>query len=100
MDAIIRLFAGNVTIPNEQVDIPQVAANDTTMATIFSAIFVVLGGVAVLFLVIGAFRYIISNGDQGNIKRAKDTILYSIIGIIISLLAFTIVQFVLGSVIG
>lgn len=76
--------------------LPRVAANDATFGNIVSAVFVFTGAWALLFIVIGAVRYAASAGDQGLISKAKDTILYAIIGLAVSVLAFTIVQFVLG----
>jgi uncharacterized membrane protein YidH (DUF202 family) len=99
MEKLYTIIAVNTKIPNETVGIPQVSANDATFSNIIGGVFIALGGVAVLFLVVGAFRYIISNGDQAQIQRAKNTILYSVVGIVVSLLAFTIVQFVLGRII-
>lgn len=57
----------------------------------------IVGAISVIMLVIGGIRYTISGGDSGQVKSAKDTILYAIIGIIVSLLAFAVVNFVLSS---
>ncbi|MEX2014569.1 MAG: pilin, partial [Candidatus Saccharimonadales bacterium] len=43
---------------------------------------IVIGFVAVLMIIVGGFRYIISGGDTGNVTSAKNTILYAIIGLI------------------
>jgi magnesium-transporting ATPase (P-type) len=60
----------------------------------------VIGIAAVIMLIIGGFRYVFSQGDEKGVKGAKDTILYSIIGIVVALLAFAIVNFVLGGLQG
>jgi hypothetical protein len=57
----------------------------------------ILGAIAVVMIVIGGIRYTTSNGDSGNIKSAKDTILYSVVGLVVALMAYAIVNFVLGS---
>lgn len=59
-----------------------------------------VGLVSVIMLVYGGLRYILSGGDNKKVTDAKNTILYSIIGLIISLLAYAIVNFVLTSVVG
>ncbi len=82
------------------VQIPRVNADNATLANILSAAFIAIGGMAVAFLLVGAFKYVISNGDSGEITKAKNTILYAVIGIVVSVSAFTIVQFVLGSIFG
>lgn len=75
--------------------------NDTniydTIKNILGAVFIVAGIIAVIVLVIGGINYMMSQGDPGKVKKAKDTILYGIIGLIVSLLAFAIVQFVLDA---
>ena len=45
-------------------------------------------------LIIGGLRYVISQGDANNVKQAKDTILYAIIGIVVAILAYAVVNFV------
>lgn len=56
----------------------------------------VLGAIAVIVIVIGGIRYATSNGDSGQIKSAKDTILYAVVGLVVALLAYAIVRFVLN----
>lgn len=55
----------------------------------------VLGAIAVIIIVIGGLRYVLSSGDAGAIKGAKDTILYAVVGLIVALLAYAIVNFVI-----
>lgn len=57
----------------------------------------ILGAVSVIMVVIGGFKYVVSNGDSSQTKSAKDTILYAVIGLIVALLAYAIVNFVLGA---
>lgn len=57
----------------------------------------ILGAIAVIMIVIGGIRYSTSNGDTGSIKTAKDTILYSVIGLIVAIMAYAIVNFVIDS---
>mgnify|MGYP000905519408 CR=1 FL=1 len=68
----------------------------TPVQTIISILFYVIGIVAVIMIIVGAIRYTISNGDASQIKSAKDTVLYSVIGLIVAMLAYAIVNFVTG----
>jgi len=88
----------NISIDANSLGLPKVAANDATWGNIIGAVFVFTGAWALLFIVIGAIRYSASAGDQGLISKAKDTILYAVIGLVVSVLAFTVVQFVLGRI--
>ena len=57
---------------------------------------VVIGVIAVLMIIVGGFRYIISGGDSGNVSSAKNTILYAIIGLLVVVFAQFIVKFILS----
>jgi hypothetical protein len=65
---------------------------------IISTLLAVIGVVAVIMLIIGGFRYVTSNGDSSAITSAKNTILYSVVGIVVAASAFAIVNFVLGRI--
>ncbi len=54
----------------------------------------ILGGIAVIMIVIGGIRFVISNGDASAVAGAKKTILYSVIGLGVALLAGGIVTLV------
>jgi len=64
--------------------------------TVINILLYILGMIAVVMIVIGGIRYTTSNGDSGAIKSAKDTILYSVIGLIVAILSYTIVNFVVS----
>lgn len=57
---------------------------------------VIIGVIAVLMIIVGGFRYIISGGDSANVTTAKNTILYAIIGLIVVVFAQYIVKFILS----
>lgn len=66
-------------------------------STITNVMLFIVGGVSVLMIIIGGLRYVLSGGDSGNVSAAKNTILYAIVGIIVSLLAYAVVSFVVSS---
>lgn len=65
--------------------------------TIVNVLLFIIGAVAVIMLIIGGIRYVVSGGDQAQVTGAKNTILYAIIGIVVAVLAYAVVNFVLGS---
>ncbi len=67
--------------------------------TITNTALYVIGAISVLMLIYGGVRYTISGGDTKAVTDAKNTVLYAIIGIIVSLMAYAIVNFVLDSLI-
>lgn len=56
-----------------------------------------IGAIAVIMIVVGGLRYVISGGDAKQVDAAKNTILYAIIGIVVALLAYAAVGFVTNS---
>lgn len=64
--------------------------------TVINVLLFVAGIVAVIVIIIGGIRYVTSSGEAANVKGAKDTILYAVVGLVITILAFSIVNFVLG----
>ncbi len=54
----------------------------------------IIGAIAVIMLIFGGIRYVVSGGDQNQVTAAKNTILYAIIGIVVALLAYAAVNFV------
>lgn len=73
---------------------------EANITNIINAIIAVLGIVAVIIIIIGGVSYMTSSGDAGKVKKAKDTILYGVIGLVICVLAFAIVNFVIKNIIG
>ena len=65
-----------------------------TVGTALNVVFGIVAIIAVVMIVIGGVSYATSQGDPGKVKKGKDTIMYGIIGMIIALLAFAIVNFV------
>ena len=65
---------------------------------ILNAIIGVSGIVAVIFVIIGGINYMTSSDDAGKLKKAKDTILYALIGLAICALAFAIVNWTIGAI--
>ena len=80
-----------------------VAGGDTLQANVTSIINAVVGVlaiIAVIVIIIGGINYMTSAGDAGKVKKAKDTILYGVIGLIICGLAAAIVNFVVANLFG
>lgn len=65
--------------------------------TITNVLLYIIGAIAVIMLIIGGIRYITSGGDSAQVTNAKNTILYAVVGIIIAILAYAVVNFVIGS---
>ncbi len=65
---------------------------------ITNTILFAVGIISVVMLILGGLRYIISGGDSKKVTDAKNTIMYAIIGLIIAILSYAIVNFVISAV--
>ena len=63
--------------------------------TVTNVLLFIIGAVSVIMLIIGGVRYTISQGDSSAVTSAKNTILYAVIGLIVAILAYAVVNFVI-----
>lgn len=66
-------------------------------STISNVLLFIVGAIAVIMIVIGGLRYVISGGDSTQVQAAKNTILYALVGVIVAILAYAAVNFVVAS---
>lgn len=92
------LTLAQTIIDKNTANLPEVAADQSTLGTILNFIWKVLGILSVIFVAIGGLKYTLSAGDSNQVNSAKNTILYAVIGLVISLSVFLIVNFVLSKV--
>lgn len=88
---VSALFAA---ISSDSVNIPKAEINAAQFGNIFSVILAIGGAVAVIFVVLGGIKYSMSQGNASDLEKAKNMILYALVGLGFVIMAFTIVQFV------
>ena len=71
---------------------------DSLVRTVVNILSIVVGIIAIIYIIIGGIKYITSSGDANNVTSAKNTIMYAIIGLVVVALAQLIVRFVLGRI--
>lgn len=71
---------------------------ENTIGNIINAVFAILAVVAVIIVIIGGILYMTAQGDPGKVAKGKNCIIGGIIGLVICLAAFAIVNFVLGAI--
>ena len=54
-----------------------------------------VGALSTVMIIVGGIFYVISNGDSGKIARAKNTITYAVVGLVVAFVAFAIVNWVI-----
>jgi hypothetical protein len=63
--------------------------------SIIQIISILSGVAAVILIIIGALQYVLAAGDPSKINQAKNYILYAIIGLVVTVIAQSVVIFVL-----
>ncbi len=66
-----------------------------TIKNVSNLLIFIVGIIAVIMIIIGGIKYATSNGEQSSITSAKNTIMYSIVGLIVAFMAFAIVDFII-----
>lgn len=64
------------------------------ITTIINVMLFIAGALAVIMIIYGGIRYITAHGDEKQVKVAKDTIVYSVTGLIIAIIAYALVTFI------
>ena len=108
LNAIIGLVIalGSIAITNlifgvvnggtvNQYGVHEISADDLVRNGL-NLFYYVAGISAVIVIIIAGINYITSMGDSGKVTRAKNMILYAVIGLGILLVAFGITNFVIG----
>jgi hypothetical protein len=93
---MIWKLLSQVKIDPNEFNIPGAVDADKSINTVLQTVFVVAGSIAVLIITIAGLFYVISLGNPQATKKAKDTILYALIGLGVCVFAYTIVRFVIG----
>ena len=96
------------TVPNvAQCNVPGDERDPTTgeergamfyVNRIINIVLGILGVVAVVVIILSGVQIATANGDPTKVKKGTQAIMYAVIGLIVALLAFAVVNFVLTSV--
>ena len=89
-------YAEGIIVPGGKLENIDENAKDpsTLISKVINTLLAILAGIAVLVIIYGGFKYILG-GDAGA-KEAKSIITGAVVGLIIILLAYAIVNWVVG----
>jgi hypothetical protein len=73
-------------------DLPAVIKN------IVQVMMFIVGTLSVIMLIYGGIKYTTSAGDTAKVTSAKNTIMYSIVGLVVAILAYAIIGFVTANI--
>jgi hypothetical protein len=73
-------------------------SNDNIVWNVVQFLFIALGGIAVIMIIVGGIQYTTSQGESGAVQKAKNTIMYSVIGLVVALAANGVVAYIANTV--
>lgn len=94
---IIPDFLQHVAAGLDISNLPGVGDPDpgnSQLQDILNLVLTICGALAVLVIVVAGFRFITSRGNPGETSQARNAIIYALIGLIVVMFAFSIVNFV------
>ena len=56
----------------------------------------ITGSIALVYIILGGVHYMTAAGDPSKIKKAKETIMYAVIGLVVSALAFALTNWIIS----
>jgi hypothetical protein len=95
----VQKLMSQIDIAPGDLDIPQAGSPDSnTLSSILGFVFAIGAGVAMIVIILAGIQFILSRGDAGKVAKARNTIIYAAVGLVLCALAFSIVRFVLGRI--
>jgi hypothetical protein len=85
-------------IRQNDLKVPKTPLTNSSVDDVLKLVFGFAGAVALIIIVLGGFKYVISQGNPQETAKAKNTIIYAIIGLVVCLAAFSIISFVIQGV--
>jgi len=70
---------------------------NSIIQTVINVMLFIIGILCVIMIIFGGIRYTTSTGDKGRIDNAKNTIVYAVVGLIVAIVAFALVQWVFNA---
>jgi hypothetical protein len=98
MNILLTRFAQALSTGKDittQVNIPTISADQVLNNTLNVAYFLA-GVIAVIIIIVGSITFATSAGNSANVTKAKNMILYAVVGLVVVLGAFAITNFVIG----
>lgn len=91
--AIVRFVQGLMTSSGTKSGLFVVDITDALLTNILNGVIAIAGAVAVAFVVVGALKYSSSQGDPSATAQGKEMIIYALVGMIVVVFAFAIINF-------
>lgn len=66
--------------------------------TVIGTMLFIVGLLAVVMLIYGGIRYVTSHGDKAQVTAAKETIMYAVVGLVVAIAAFAVINWITNDV--
>lgn len=73
----------------------ETAQNSPKIASAMNIVFFVIGVISVIVLIYGGVRYMLAQGLAAELSQAQHTIIYGVVGLVVSLSGWAIVSFII-----
>ncbi|GIK84477.1 MAG: hypothetical protein BroJett025_10990 [Patescibacteria group bacterium] len=77
-------------------DVATIQGLECLIANVFTVIITLIGLAAFVMLIVGSVRWLVSGGNSSNIDKARSTMTYAVIGIVVALSAFIVLNLIAG----
>lgn len=89
---------GDISISEGDIgSLPKTSVDSGAVSGILTVVFGIFATVAVLIIVIAGLFFVLSRGNPEKAGKARNTIIYAAVGLVLSMSAFAIVEFVVGN---
>jgi hypothetical protein len=96
--ASVNIPGNGSTSNSYSTGLPTVSANNGDVQTILQITFAAIGSIALIIVIFSAIQFITSGGNPQQTAKARNTLIYAAVGLVIALSAEVIVTFVLNNV--
>jgi hypothetical protein len=94
--ALVAFVGNTVGGAGNNAGLPHTVADQGAINSVINAIFVIVGALAVLYIVLAGFRMVTSGDNPTKISESRRQIIYAVLGLIVLATASAIVNVVLG----
>ena len=78
-------------------DMPEDLTGDNgIVTTVINTMLFIVGILSVIMIIYAGICYVTAHGDKGQVEGAKNTLIYAIVGLIVSIVAYALVNWVVG----
>lgn len=67
---------------------------ESVMGVVVNALLYIVGAISVIMIIASGIMYTISSGDSGRVAKAKNMLIYAVVGLVVAFVAFALTNWV------